>query len=368
MINLKDMIGTIVFSPNGNYIVGASDRQNAEFQQKCQRTRAMFDTDLLQEKLQNRDSVEIKGITHTVLACENYNDIWKVTEMPKSIFGESYGYQMQKDIAGCMRQYYAGELSDEDVKSFFQDCCSAMRVRHSQMRHTTGVNVEDNTQIVSQVYEIFAKENQRAARNANYEEGLKINRQYGANSLQDCCYYNADYYYQCEDTRDLLRGIAADMAEQWELPPIDTDEIERNSKFTLDGGFDFNSGWNFIYRNQVSRSSMEDETMVPPKGFKFFYKASGGDSGVDKGIDNGIVRFWVGENMRKAEAPFYISRDGSLKGQIFNLSDLIKLSERDMGNYREYNEFSRNFSVFTRWYSFASGINNQFGNYVPNYK
>ena len=39
MLNLKDMIGTIVFSPNGNYIVGASDRQNAEFQQKCQRTR-----------------------------------------------------------------------------------------------------------------------------------------------------------------------------------------------------------------------------------------------------------------------------------------------------------------------------------------
>ena len=98
MVNLKDMIGTIVFSANGNYIVGASDRQNAEFQQKCRRTRAMFDTDLLQEKLQNRDSVEIKGITHTVLTCENYNDIRKVTGMPKSIFGENFGYQMQKDI------------------------------------------------------------------------------------------------------------------------------------------------------------------------------------------------------------------------------------------------------------------------------
>ena len=368
MVNLKDMIGTVVFSTNGNYIVGASDRQNAEFQQKCQRTRSMFDADLLQEKLQNRDSVEIKGITQEVLASENYNDIRKVTEMPKSIFGESFGYQMQKDIAECMRQYYAGRLSDDDVKSFFQECCSAMRVHHSQLRHTTGVNTEDNTQIVSEVYEIFAKENQRAARNANSEEGLAINMQYGADSLRDYCYYNADYYYQCEDTRGLLRGIAADMAEEWELPAIDTDEIERNSGFTLDGGFDFNSGWNFIYRNQVCRSSMEDETAVPPKGFKFFYKESGGASGADKGIDNGVVQFWAGENPRKAEVPFYISRDGSLKGQIFSLSDLVKLSERDTGNYREYNEFSRNFSVFTGWYAYKSGIIDHFGNYAPDYK
>ena len=37
MVNLKEITGIVVFSPNGNYIVGASDEQNAEFQQKCQR-------------------------------------------------------------------------------------------------------------------------------------------------------------------------------------------------------------------------------------------------------------------------------------------------------------------------------------------
>ena len=173
MVNLKEITGTVVFSPNVNYIVGASDEQNAEFQQKCQNMRSMIDMDLLQEKIRNRDSVEIKGITPIELVSENYNDIRKVTEMPKSIFGGyAFGYQMQKDIADYMRQYYAGEVSDDDVKNFFHECCASMRAYHSQMRHTTGMNEEDNTQIVSEIYEMFAKENQRAARNANYEEGL----------------------------------------------------------------------------------------------------------------------------------------------------------------------------------------------------
>lgn len=365
MVNLKDMIGTVVFSPNGNYIVGASDKQNAEFQQKCQSTRSLIDMDLLQEKLQNRDSVEIKGITPIVFSSENYNDIRKVTEMPKSIFVDTFGYQMQKDIADCISQYYAGKISDDDVKNFFNECCSSMRVYHSQMRHTTGTNEEDNTQIVSEIYEMFAKENQRAARNANYEEGLEINKHYGADKRQDdWCYYNANYYYQCEEMHDLLRGAAADMAEEWELPPIDTDEIERNSQFTLDGGFDFNSGWNFAYRNQVARGSMADESSVPPKDFKFFYKES---MYPDPSIDKGFIRVWVGNKEFTRKVPFELSRTG-LEGQIFNAGALLKDDFSKSESYREYSRFLSNFSIFTRWYSFESRINNRFGNYVPDYE
>ena len=362
MVHLKDMIGTLVFSTNGNYIVGASDKQNAEFRQKCENTRAMFDRDMIQEKLRSRDSVEIKGLTQMTFASETYQDIRKVTEMPKSVFGDAYGYQMQKDIADCMRQYYAGKVSDEEVKSFFRECCSSMRVYHSQMRHTTGMDEEDNTQIVSEIYEMFAKENQRAARNANHEEGLEINRQYGSDKRQDdWCYYNAEYYYQCENTHDLLRGAAADMATEWELPAIDTDEIEKNSKFTLDGGFDFNSGWNFIYRNQAGRGSMADETYVPPRDFKFFYKEG---MYPNPSIDKGLLRVWMGGKEYNRVVPFEISRTG-LKGQIFNAGDLLKNDFSKLEGYHEYSKFLSNFSIFTRWYSFESGINNRFGNYVP---
>ena len=154
------------------------------------------------------------------------------------------------------------------------------------------------------------------------------------------------------------------MAEEWELPPIDTDEIERNSKYTLDGGFDFNSGWNFTYRNQVSRSSMADESSVPPKDFKFFYKEG---MYPDPSIDKGLLRVWIGNREYTRKVPFEISRTG-LKGQIFNVGDLLKDDFSKLESYREYSKFLSNFSIFTRWYSFESGINNRFGNYIPDYE
>ena len=63
----------------------------------------------------------------------------------------------------------------------------------------------DNKQIVSQIYEIFAKENTRAARRANYDEGAAINADYGYRNY-DWVYYNADYYYQCAETKEKLGG------------------------------------------------------------------------------------------------------------------------------------------------------------------
>ena len=49
-----------------------------------------------------------------------------------------------------------------------------IRDRHQ----TSGTNEADNTQIVSEMYEIFAKENARAASQANYQEGKALNEKY----------------------------------------------------------------------------------------------------------------------------------------------------------------------------------------------
>ena len=160
MINLEDMIGTMVFSSSGNYIVGASERQNAEFQKKCQNK---IDINL-------RDCVELTCVKEFVLTSENYNDIMQVKGMQGSIFGDKFGYEMQKEIANHMKSYYDGETGKEDIENYFYECCTSMRVYLAQTRQTTGTNEKDNTQILSQIYEMFAKENQRMANNANYQE------------------------------------------------------------------------------------------------------------------------------------------------------------------------------------------------------
>ena len=92
MIKLEDMVGTMVFSSSGNYIVGASERENAEFQKKCQN----------KININLQDCVELSCVKEFVLTSENYNDIMKVKGMPGSIFGDKFGYEMQKEIAGYM--------------------------------------------------------------------------------------------------------------------------------------------------------------------------------------------------------------------------------------------------------------------------
>ncbi|MDE6687090.1 MAG: hypothetical protein K2K17_07230 [Lachnospiraceae bacterium] len=303
-----------------------------------------------------KDSFE-KMAEQTVIVCDCYTNYQITTHMPESVFSDSFGYTMQHDIADRMEDYYAGKMSDDELKQYFNDCCSDMRIYRAQKHQTSGNVEEDNMQIVSQIYEIFAKENARAASNANYNEGTQVNASYGNKYRNDdWVYYNTDYYYQCEEVKDFLGAAANAVAEKWGIGAVDTQEIEKNSKFTLDGGFDFNSVWNFTYRNQVGRASIADEAVEPPKDFKFFYKEH---------VDNKAkMELWMGRQKKSIDVLFYITPD-SLKGQLYNADELMKDFYGETDRAKEFSVFMEQLSLFTRWYSWESGINNRFGNFIP---
>ena len=305
------------------------------------------------------DSLETAEKINKIM-CECYPNYQVVKGMPPGgVFADQYGYDMQNDIYYCMTDYYAGKISESDVKDYLEECCVSMRIYRTQKCQTSGHNVEDNQQIVGQVYEIFAKMNAIAARNANYEEGLAENQAYGGRS-DDWVYYNSDYYYQCEETKDFLRQAALYVTDQWEIPAIDAEEIEKNTGYTLDGGLDFNSGWNWMYRNQTGRGSMEDESVEPPKDFKLFYKED--SSAAEKGY------LWVSLNgdRRDIDVSFSVSHSGSLKGQIYHVYDLM--DDTFKAEHKEDSRFLSGLTVFMRWYAYASGINNISGNYVPRFE
>ena len=303
-----------------------------------------------------KDSFE-KMAEQAVAVCDCYTNYQITTNMPESVFSDSFGYAMQHDIADRMEDYYAGKMSDDELKQYFNDCCSDMRIYRAQQHQTSGNVDDDNMQIVSQIYEIFAKENARAASNANYNEGAEVNASYGNNYRNDdWAYYNADYYYQCEEVKDFLGAVANEVAEKWGIGAVDPQEIEKNSKFTLDGGFDFNSVWNFTYRNQVGRASIADEAVEPPRDLIFFY---------NEHVDNTAkMEMWMGGQKKSIDVPFYITRD-SLKGQLYNADELMKDFYGKTDRAKEYSGFMKQLSLFTRWYSWESGINNQFGNFIP---
>ncbi len=301
-----------------------------------------------------KDSFE-KMTEQSWKVCDCYTNYQITVPMPKHLFGDSFGYDMQKDVETHMSDFYAGRIDKRELDQYFSDCCTEMRKYQVQKHWSTGNVDEDNRKIISEVYEIFAKENARAARRANYDEGAKLNAEYGYRNY-DWVYYNADYYYQCADVRESLGTMANEIAQKWGSGSIDTEEIEKNSDLTLDGGFDFNSGWNFSYRNQVGRASMADESLQPPRDFRFFYKED---------VDNvSKMDMWINGRKYEKDIPFYITPD-SLEGQLFQADEIWKEHDEQIDNVRGYSDFMSHLSLFTGWYAWSTGINNHFGNYIP---
>ena len=276
----------------------------------------------LTKEIQTRKDIFEKMAEPLVYVCDCYQKFNVVTGMPKSTFGDSFGYDMQKDISSHMSDFYAGKVSRDELSSYFEECCTSMRTYRTSQHQTSGTNESDNTQIVSEMYEVFAKENARAASQANYQEGKALNEKNYSDSHSDWTYYNSDYYYQCNEINAALRKSVQQMTEKWNLDEIDCDKIEANSSLTLDGGFDFNSTWNFEFRNQAGRSSLAKESAIPPENFKMFFKEQVTSFTEDNKF-NGNLKITIGENNYDLKVPFQTLRTGS-EGEICNVWDLME--------------------------------------------
>ena len=86
----------------------------------------------LTKEIQTRKDTFEKMAEPLVYVCDCYQKFNVVTGMPKSTFGDSY----------------------------FEECCTSMRTYRTSQHQTSGTNEADNTQIVSEMYEIFAKKMQ----------------------------------------------------------------------------------------------------------------------------------------------------------------------------------------------------------------
>lgn len=141
-------IGTLA-SNNVNNIVNDTSKYD-EYKEKVKE---------LEKELQTRKDTFEKMTEPLVYVCDCYQKFNVVTGMPKSTFGDSFGYAMQKEISDYMQDFYAGKVSREDLDSYFEKCCTSMRTYRTGQYQTSGTNEADNTQIVSEMYEVFAKEN-----------------------------------------------------------------------------------------------------------------------------------------------------------------------------------------------------------------
>lgn len=349
MVDLSNMVGTMVVGvadSRNSYIAGASDRQNEEFQKNTGKGSVK---DVIPEGslVITEDMYESMGIRKEVITSENYNDFFKISKMPANCLTDQNGKELMNQSNKLMHNYYAGGMDKEDVKASIIEACKAMRIYQAQCRHITGNNKENNLQILSQIYELFQKQNVRAAAYACFKKGDEIAQNNGKN-----VYYDSSFYYESEEIRECLQAGIRELAQEWGTDVPDFEEIEENTLLILDGKMDFNSCWEW-QAWQRGISSIKGYEGAPPRDFSFFYQ-SGKYTDPEKYSalerQKGFVQVTYQGKVWEVDVPFNNSLVfGEIK-EIFNVRDLLLDYFREEEFDPELLAYLGKFDVYTRWH------------------
>ena len=93
---------------NANYSVNGVPYDNKRKQNNI----PQFSTECAVQENENINQYMAEPL---VYVCDCYQKFNVVTGMPKSNFGDSFGYDMQKDISSHMTDFYAGKVSRDEL-------------------------------------------------------------------------------------------------------------------------------------------------------------------------------------------------------------------------------------------------------------
>ena len=222
-----------------------------------------------EESISLKDSVEISLPSFTVpVGSETYEELkTKMKSMP--LFP---GNKMFYETSDVMKDFYAEDLSKDEVKNIYKEYCYHMLGEPG--KEGSIISKEKMTDTLSKMYEYFSRANTRAANNCNYAEAVSIAEENGMH-MGGTTYYNSDYYYECQEMQEMFRTISDELASEYGVEKIDFESVEKNTIFGLDGGITYNGVWNWNswqnnHLGMENTSYISDETAVPPRGFQYF--------------------------------------------------------------------------------------------------
>lgn len=345
IMELYGRIGTMVITSTDRHIIGASDKENEDFRKKGQNI-------IKSNQSHQKDTVELSCIKEMDLKSETYENYGKTGKMPNHCFGDNYGVKLQNSIHTAVQAYCKGEMTEGQIQKAFMDACKDMRVYQAQCGHTTGVNADDNRQIIGNVYEIFQKSNVGYMAYQNFKAGSAIAAANGGEEMNDWVYYDAKYYYESQHLRDLLQEAASKMASEWNTECIDFEKIEKESKFIIDGKMDFNCSWDFIANNRGICTMTLPETWQPQEDFSFFYQENKKKAVMGEAIalesQAGVCIIGLGSRKWTMDVPFNGTASLGKLEDHFNVRELFEKNFlSDEPNLFTYLE---RFEVYTRFY------------------
>lgn len=232
--------------------------------------------------------------------------------LPKNFLGISSegttlsGIQLGIQLSNAFQNFYRGQLDEAELERTFSDIVTDLRRSYIDKGYA---EEEFMSQLIEDVYDNSRLFNVQGAGVASWYDGLSLAAEHNGHDDKDdgWIYYDADYYYQSEEMKGTLQEFAKKQAVKY---GIDPSSLELPTEYP-DG--DIRKGIYSSYNTFQSHKaryrcfgSIIDETMPPPRGLRFFYKAN--DSGTDKvaptlpapqdemeGLFDAVLRVWYGD-------------------------------------------------------------------------
>lgn len=241
-----------------------------------------------------KDALEItQSIRKISPDVDNYEDIKKILKNTEIGGGKIafLGNKMFSETYEIMSDYYNGKLTRDEVKNIFKEY-----FYHACGNSSDNPNYAKNfaTNYLAGLYEYFSRANTRNACAKNMQEGKDLMESYGL-TWNGTYYYNSDWYYACEEMQEMFRETANELADEVGAEHVDFEYVEKNTRFTLDGGITYNGVWDSmewqINYDRGINGSFLDRDMAPPKGFVYCATYWNEKVDLNKGKDHSFMLF-----------------------------------------------------------------------------
>jgi hypothetical protein len=223
---IKDTFGFRYYDHYGN-------RQSVTLRQGDQGGITKVNTDGTQTELE-----ELKGVRtcDAPIPCENYNNL-KPLGTSSSTVGWNTLFHESFDV---MKDYYAGNITADDVSEYIRSLCSFGSLEKSQISDS-----------LSTIYEHMSRANTRNAVNQNMQEAERFFSETGLRkdtgdyygNHKGIIYYNSDHYFACESMQTVLRNTLDEMAQKYGVDKPNYERLNEGRTF-IDGGITYNGVWN----------------------------------------------------------------------------------------------------------------------------
>lgn len=239
--------------------------------------------------------------------------VWQENGLPNNFFSIGSegttlsGAMLGVKVGDAFKSFYRGEIDEKALETALANTVADLRNSYI----AKGFREEEfMPQLLENLYDISRLYNIGGAYEASWFEGRALAaEQYGDVKRKDhFIYYNSDYYYQSEEMKGTVKDMIQKLAKQYEVDPSALDLPDEYPDGDLRKGIysSYNTIVNHYAREQNRIGSMIDETMIPPKGFRFLY--CGNESGTNPMVSelsapqdepeaffDGVLQIWYGD-------------------------------------------------------------------------